>query len=885
MRVIKPQTLSLLSCPFEFRTQLYCGISVIAFMPLERKRTLLSELGVWPVVGEALGASGAIDAGLPKRNGEFLVTGHAWTDEASGSSSTHVGVKLGDKSKVLQVTGDRYFKGAQISPPEPFEAMPLLWENAFGGEGFGPNPVGKGFSKVVGPDGVKRQYLPNIEYPGLEMTRPDQRPRPAGFGPIDISWPERQKKAGTYGSAWFPDRYPGFADDIDWSFFNVAAGDQQYESPFKGTESFVLRGLSREASRIDGALPSINARCFVRRKETTSLEEPACSLTTVWFFPDLGLAALVFHTSLEVEKPDASDLAEVMIAADWIEEQRPSSYFVEVLERRLDEDVGMFEMLNDADLMPEGMKIGGGLDAEEVFAKSKQSIRGQQMPSRLDQEMEDAMSRLDREFAELGVKRPPAPERKAPPKVDIESIRFSDLPRVISELEAYSEECKKEAESFKQEAEEALAGLGKELGVQTPDELGDLEKGRGPGPPTFNAEEKIREITELQSELSEMGVNPPADESGLLSSDVIDFLHNAEVSAHAAYRSAAHLQQPAGSRHSDESARDKLISLVSSGETVEGMDFTGAQLDGLVLQGANLKGIYLESASLVGANLEGACLDDAVLAHADLSESVLDGASLQRANLGKARLDRASLVSCCLRDSILMESQLHQARLDNSDLTNADTFGMELQLSSLSGVTLSDYLVLDSSVAGVNFENAILPDAVFIRSDMSSCNFSGATLDGVTIVGTRGKDSVFENASLNNARIVQQSDFSGARFKGAKMGESCLRESCLLGADFSYAGLRSSDLSSCSLEGANFTGADLRQCQFVESDLRGADLSNADLMNASLERADIRDASLLKCNLYGVDMARVRVSRETDFEEANLDRSRTHPRLVRNQAQ
>lgn len=885
MRVIKPQTLSLLSCPFEFRTKLYCGVSAIAFMPLERKHTLLSEVGVWPLIGEALGASGAIDAGLPKSNGEFLVSGHAWADGEVDSTSVHVGVKLGDKSKVLQVTGERYFKGAKISPPEPFETMPLLWENAFGGEGFSANPVGKGVAKTAGFDGIKRQYLPNIEYLGLEMTRPDQRPRPAGFGPIDISWPERQKKAGTYGKAWFPDRYPGFADDIDWSIFNIAAEDQQFEAPLVGDEQFVLRGLSRDANRIEGALPSIKARCFIRRKESTKLEEPACSLTTVWFFPDLGLAALVFHASIEVEKPDASDLAEIMVAADWIEEPRPSSYFVDVLERRLDEEAGMFEMLNDADLMPKGMEIGGGLDAEELFAKSQQSIRGQQMASRLEQKMDDAMERLDRELTEIGAERPQAPERKAPPKVDINTVRLSDLPRIISELEAYSNECAEEMEAFKQEAEKALAEAGKVLGSGTKDEPGDFESTRGPGPPTFDAEQKIQEMTDLLNELSNAGANSSIQESGLLKPDMIEFLHWAEASAHAAYRSAAHLQQPVGSRSSDQGHREKLISLVAAGEPVAGMDFTGAQLDGIDLQGANLKGIYLESASLIGSRLAGACLDDAVLAHADLSDSVLDGASLRRANLGKARLDRASLVGCSLRDSILMETELHQASLDDSDLMNADTLGMQLQLSSLSGVKLNDYLVLDSSIAGNNFERANLPDAVFIRADMSSCNFSDSTLDGVTIVGSQGMDCVFDNASLINARIVQQSDFSGARFKAAKMSESCLRESCLVGADFSSAVLQGADLSSCNLKGGVFKGADLRQCQFVDSNLHGADLSNADLMNASLERADIQDASLRMCNLYGVDMARVRVSRETDFEQANLDRSRTYPRLVRNQPQ
>ena len=64
----------------------------------------------------------------------------------------------------------------------------------------------------------------------------------------------------------------------------------------------------------------------------------------------------------------------------------------------------------------------------------------------------------------------------------------------------------------------------------------------------------------------------------------------------------------------------------------------------------------------------------------------------------------------------------------------------------------------------------------------------------------------------------------------------------------------------------------------VKTLLRSADLSGANLMNASLERADLRDASLRGANLFQTDMARVHVTRATDFEQALTDRMRTYPR-------
>ena len=55
----------------------------------------------------------------------------------------------------------------------------------------------------------------------LVRTKAD-KPAPVGFGPIDQTWPVRMRKAGTYDAEWLETRFPGFAADIDWTFFNAA---------------------------------------------------------------------------------------------------------------------------------------------------------------------------------------------------------------------------------------------------------------------------------------------------------------------------------------------------------------------------------------------------------------------------------------------------------------------------------------------------------------------------------------------------------------------------------------------------------------------------------------------------------------------------------------
>ena len=35
--------------------------------------------------------------------------------------------------------------------------------------------------------------------------------------PIDFTLPQRMNKAGTYDEKWAEERFPGYADDIDWT--------------------------------------------------------------------------------------------------------------------------------------------------------------------------------------------------------------------------------------------------------------------------------------------------------------------------------------------------------------------------------------------------------------------------------------------------------------------------------------------------------------------------------------------------------------------------------------------------------------------------------------------------------------------------------------------
>lgn len=104
-------------------------------------------------------------------------------------------VRAGNFSNELVAYGDRVWErtaGGALAPsaPKPFCEMPLDWRRAYGGsttyEGqtapHALNPVGAGLCWSA--DDALGRHLPNLEYPAQLISRWEDRPLPAGWGPI-----------------------------------------------------------------------------------------------------------------------------------------------------------------------------------------------------------------------------------------------------------------------------------------------------------------------------------------------------------------------------------------------------------------------------------------------------------------------------------------------------------------------------------------------------------------------------------------------------------------------------------------------------------------------------------------------------------------------------
>jgi uncharacterized protein YjbI with pentapeptide repeats len=872
MKVIKSQRVSVLTRPYEVRRELRLGVSVLLFVPLGKARALLSEIALWKVAAEEMGGVPVLDAGIPKSRCEYLVAGAAYPVLGRENRECAVRATVGGHQKTLLVAGDRYWENGSISEAQPFDKIPLDWRHAFGGPNFAPNPVGRG---LVPEDesGVPVLRLPNIEYSNEQVQDRAARPRPAGFGALDVTVPVRAQKAGTYDARWLKEDFPGFAQDIDWTFFNVAPPDQQFDQDaFALDTEYELRNLHPSRGVIEGRLPNFRARCFVSRagKPPEALEEVSLRLGTLWFFPAVERAVLVFHGAAEVAEDDASDITHLVAAAeDAGSDGRPASYYAEVLGRRLDRENGHIAALKDGDLCPSELAPVDSAAAEFDAEAEGEDLLEQRQAKRRDREIAERRA----EIVAYGLD----PDDHGPRLASEEPVPTLDempafLEKIQAEVERHEREQKEDAERRERDNVALFEQLGLDYGVVRTELAHPVS-----GPPELTAEARADDLRQMIASYEAQGLPTAHIQEILDDPEQQRMWRFAEEKGRQAYRLSAHFQHPApaASAEASERARAALGQLRSLG--AGGMDFTGADLSGLDLAGINLEGAFLESVCFAGTNLRGAKLSGAVLAHADLRGADLEGAALRGANLGAAQLGGANLGNAELEDAILKDARLERVRFDGAHLASTDLSGAKFEATSFARVNASETTFMDCEMRGTDFTGAQLERCNFMNVDLSEARFCDANLSASVMFGCKVVAADFMRARLVGLRAVEGTVFDRASFFGADLGTANLRELSLQGVRLEHAKLDRADLSSANLEGANLYRSIARGALFGRANLTRVRFVAANLMGARLASARLDGADLTGAHLYAADLSRIHLDSATRFEPASLVHARIYP--------
>ena len=874
MKTIKPQKLGILTRCFEFRHRFSFAVSVLMYVPLSDREDLYSEVSMWKFTAEALGKDAVVDAGIPKAKPEFLVTGigvHAGRCAQDGLQGAREPGRSREASPRIRRS---VLEGWIPSEPVEFATMPLDWQHAFGGEGFVRNPLGKG-SKPVATDKGTIHWLPNIQYPHERAISPEQQFEPAGFGPLDLTWPQRFSKAGTHDEVWLKEDFPAYARDMDWTIFNLASSDQWFDQPLRGDEKYLFENMHPSIPVLEGRLPGLRARCFINRlaEEGERFEEVPTHLSTVWFFPHAERAILIFQGACEVGDEDGAEILHTVIGAERLEESKPAEHYREVFTQRLDKEKGFLLSLRDGDLLPTGMASGDpSILADKALLEGEDLLR-KNMRNKAMRETERAREivagyGLDPDAH--GPKVPP-PEEPLP---DLEHLP-EFMERMLAEGEAQKKAAEEGAAKSLEETEKLFATLGMDFNVIR------SEIAEGPkGPPSFSAQAQIDALQQLVRTLRAQGIETPEIEGYLADETFVKRLFDGESKLKENYRFMAHHQDPAPSMSGEaaEVARSAVQADYLEGRGFAGADLTGADLSGMDLHGADFEGAFLENVDFTGSNLTGCRFPKAVLAHACLKGAVAERAVFQDANLGGAYLGDAKLTEANLKGAIMAKADLTGAAFNGSDMEGADCSGAIFGNTDFTEVKAGQLTFLETDLRGLKATRAQMDKCNFLKVDVSGVDFTGASVKSAVFVGTLGQGARFQTADMTNVRFVQECAFDSADFTGARLNRANLRGSNLRGADFSEAELNGADLSGCDLSNARFYRSEARETRFVKADLRKAVMTSVNAMGASFQRADLRGADLRGANLFQVDLARVWADSETRLSDAYTAKVRVYPK-------
>jgi hypothetical protein len=286
-----------------------------------------------------------VDFAPRKQRCDVLLNASAHAPRGEMASRVTVGVRIGGWSKSFDVVGDRTWEagasGIGLSPPVPFTSMPISYDRAFGGadlrsedpaehDAYMPNPVGRGFHKVLRAEFVHGSPAPNTEESGNPVNWVNGKFRPMSFGAIGRHWEPRIRHAGTYDQQWMDDHFPFLPPDFDEQYYQAAPPDQQLPKPV-GEQMVTLLNLTPQG-RQDFLLPSFEAPIHVFPRQGEK-EDYVAQADTILIEPDLGRVMMTWRIARPLRR-NMFEIAQVLVGRkgrEWWQQREAVAFPVPVV--------------------------------------------------------------------------------------------------------------------------------------------------------------------------------------------------------------------------------------------------------------------------------------------------------------------------------------------------------------------------------------------------------------------------------------------------------------------------------------------------------------------------------------------------------------------------
>ena len=320
MKIIKDTKTSLLLKSFLLNNQDYLSVSVLCYFDFNNPNVFLEEQAMYRESSKQLGKI-ILDNAMPKPKAEVLLCGSCHNPFVDKGAS-HVKLRVGEIERELYVFGEREWRNGVITKPLPFKTMPLDFTHALC---------------------MDENHLPHVEDLKNLRTNKNETIKPATFLPKDMFSQENSKKLGTFDENYKRDLWPGFAANMDYSFFNLADKKQQQDKFFEGGESIELTNMHPKYSFVTSMIPQTSMRCFATRlydNKEDEFVEVKLQRDTLWLFPEIQRGIVIFRGTLSVADEIYSDLKYLNLKPVEVDESLKSlDEYYELQKKELDKSI------------------------------------------------------------------------------------------------------------------------------------------------------------------------------------------------------------------------------------------------------------------------------------------------------------------------------------------------------------------------------------------------------------------------------------------------------------------------------------------------------------------------------------------------------------------
>ncbi|BFM48674.1 DUF2169 domain-containing protein [Marinomonas sp. THO17] len=865
MQIIKPSKLSLISKTYGLNGNQF-AVGAMCFFQLGADRQLLTENGQWPRLAPYLSQGTLLDMGFAKPHGEWLLAGSAYAVDAVPVRKMRVSVVLGKTKKILQVIGDRHWQGGLFdlaSKPKAFTCMPLNYHRTYGAYDYADNPLGTGVIEEKYRDKESGVYwLPNL-YLEKDSTKADKHVRSlACFAPLEITWPQRSCYQGSYDQDWLDHDHPGLPKDTQAKLFNAAPEDQQLQGFIQPGTVYSLQGLHSEYPRIDGALPDVKVRAFIRQQvdEALVFREVETAIDTVWFFPELLLGMAIYRGVTEVKDSDGLDIKQLMLACEGAHDKpRDMAYYEHVLALRTDPETALGHVFNESQLMP--IKTQTQQQAyDQMHAEAKRSQQ---------QKVADIRQKYR---AQIQADNPTVPipvdsfddsqqEDDAPSPIPQALIDSGDV-----DLSPYLAYAKKMADQASEKADRQLLVAQQQAEKSTSDQNKPSESTQ-----SMKARVNQRVFVTATDLISQASYQEPEWMRYLPSPNILNdeqqqkVRQGEELSAKSAREARQHspsliaLSLPLP-EHGPRQIRAWVKELLAVSASLAGRDLAGADLSGMHFSGVDMRDVMLEKANLTGCHFIDCRLDGAVFTLA-----TLDAADFIQSDLVKANLSSVQAKHTCFERSNLSHANFTQAQFDRCDFNNAildDVMAPNVDMFAccMQGVECNKATFVEAKLTQCDWQDSTVKNSIFMQTQLQESHWQNATLERCMMLETKAQKADFSKVKAEKVQFSNQGDLQAIQlgksvwrscgFRGVDMSQSEGKEAVFIECDFGETELSEGDfeqalfhfcimtlarLEGCNCKGAMFNSSSLRKCQFIETDLRDCELVNNDMTESVFE--------------------------------------------------